>query len=282
MNIVRVVQRSTATISWQPTDQYGDLVAATAPVTATVTRADGTTIAVTPTIVGTAAEIALSAVDTAELDRLSVVWSIGGVVRGETRVDVVGGVYASVADVVALQPALTQVPPATIRRAVTTIEATVDNVCDTAFVPRFGTSRLYARTVGELAVDVFDLRRLRWAYTTVGTTRTDIVAASLDESVVDPSGVITGRWWYTGADITVGYEYGQDAPPADLVEAVALAVRRRVLSSSSGLDDRAMSYTTPEGVNVSLVTPGLGPWVTGIPEVDQVLQRRRRERIVFA
>jgi hypothetical protein len=71
----------------------------------------------------------------------------------------------------------------------------------------------------------------------------------------------------------VGVEHGRDYPPDDLKRAAVTAIRHQASQGRSGLDARAMSFQPIDGGNVVLATPGLGPWVTGIPAVDEVLKR---------
>ena len=75
--------------------------------------------------------------------------------------------------------------------------------------------------------------------------------------------------------VIVGYEYGWDAPPGDLLEKFARTVRLALNASSSPIDGRAMSFTSPTGETQRFPTPGLGPWIYGIPDVDQVIMRHR-------
>ena len=77
-------------------------------------------------------------------------------------------------------------------------------------------------------------------------------------------------------NLKVGYRYGLDRPPADLKRAVVKAVEARRAGDTSGIPSRAISVQGTELGNVVLATPGLGKWITAIPEIDEVINRYRR------
>lgn len=274
----RVVQYAPATLTWQPTDQNGELVAATGTPTVTVTRADGTTLVVAAALVAGVVEITFTAAQLATLDILAVSWLLDGVVRGTSTINVVGQGAVTPAEVRRLEPTLGDVAKYSndrVRAALDVIEATIESVCSVAFTPRLSVYRSVRHGPGSYhhLLPHVKLRRVRFAYTTDDAVRTDIDAGDLGQIAADSAGIVHGYYWAFGVDVTIGYEHGEDRAPADLRAAIALAVRRRLNVPTAGLDPRAMSYSPPEGGNVILATPGLGPWVTGMPEVDEVLKR---------
>lgn len=75
------------------------------------------------------------------------------------------------------------------------------------------------------------------------------------------------------AVLAVRYTYGFPVVPEDVYRAAILRARWVLASSSSGIPDRATSFTAETGGTFNLATPGIGPWQTGIPDVDAVLTR---------
>jgi hypothetical protein len=273
----RVVQYAPATVTWQPTDQDGELIAASGVPTVTVVRSDGTELTgLTPAITAGVVELELDADTLSSLDILTVTWELDGDTRGITKLDVVAPGGVTVAEVRATESSLAdqaRYPSSKVRAALDVVEAMVESVTHTAFTPRLSVAHFYGKGAYVHVLPTLALRRVRWAYTTVDNIRTDAETIDLDEVVANEAGILVGYWWWKGANVTVGYEHGWDAPPADLRSAICAAVRRRLNTPTAGIDPRAMSYQPPEGGNVVLATPGLGPWVTGIPEIDEVLVR---------
>ena len=146
---------------------------------------------------------------------------------------------------------------------------TVDDFCGFSPIPRYAyetasgdgtstvriTNRAYVRAIRSVAVD--------------GEEVGDLTGWDLD------NGLLSGTTFpYGRNNVTVGYEYGLDHPPADLKRAALTAIRYRLLTDvNSQLPDRAMSISNEYG-NIQMAQPNRkGP--TGIPEVDAVLMRYR-------
>jgi hypothetical protein len=83
-------------------------------------------------------------------------------------------------------------------------------------------------------------------------------------------------------NVRIGYEYGLDRPPEDLKKASVQAIRAQLNTFASGIPDRATSLQPFDGGNIVLATPGLGPWITGIPAVDEALKRYKWRDAVIA
>lgn len=81
-------------------------------------------------------------------------------------------------------------------------------------------------------------------------------------------------WTYGNDNIVVEYEYGATSVPADLKKAALLRFRTRLNLNKSGIPDRALSFTSADGGNFRLSTPGA--YQTGQPEVDAVYWRYSR------
>lgn len=266
----RIVAGAAATLTWQPVDSDGEPADPGAAVTVGVVRADGTELLppLTATTGTGAAErsVALTAAQTAVLDWLTATWTVSGTVVATTVHEVVGGVYMTTARLRHDEPSLgdhAKYPPADLIAARDRSERAFESECFRAFVPRFKVATVDANG---LLPDT-DIRSIRWVVneeTGAAVTYTYVT----DTQILDLDSSVTVR---------VGYEYGWDAPPADLLEKFARVVRYSLNAARSGIPDRAMSFQPAEGGNVVLATAGLGPWIYGIPDVDQVIARHRSD-----
>jgi hypothetical protein len=162
----RVVQGAPITVTYQAVDADGEPSSTTDPgtVTVSITRADGTSIVTGAATTGAATtgtdstrSYTISAAYTGTLDRLAVTWSAGGSVIGTTTVDVVGGVFITVAEIRTLEDSLSdpgQYLPDTLIRARRQIESLITRACGdvVAFVPTFAvTSNALVDRSGALA-----------------------------------------------------------------------------------------------------------------------------------
>lgn len=282
-NAPRVLRGSSAVASWQPRDADGEPVDPAATVTVGVTSSDGTVVVAAGTATtGTGAAvrgIALTAAMTAQLDVLTATWTAGGTVRAVTFVEVVGGYYYSSADLVTAEPALSDTgkfPTAGLIARRAEVESLFESACSVAFVPRFAVERIQV-TGRFVALDWPQVRAVRWvrqwAYTPDITTT--LAAADIARTNVDyVNGVLDLATFYSHPTwIAVGYEHGYDAPPADLKRAALTWARMTALRAAAGIPDRATTMQMPDGGSVTLATPGVGSWRTGVPSVDEVLKR---------
>lgn len=262
----RIVAATTATLEWQGIDQYGE-PGDPGTVTVSVVRSDGSVVLAAGTAtLGSAANprtVALTPTQTAQLDVLTAIWSSGGVALATTTHEVVGGVYATLAEIRAVEDSLagtTDFTDVTLRRCRSEVEATIEQVTHQAFVPRFSVVEVPAGR----PLRVVNLRSVRWSR----------IAPNDDVWVdTDPLWDPFGQFVNADARALVGVEHGLDAPPYDLKRAAMIAVRRQAGLSRSAVSSRALSYTTPQGEVQRFPTPGLGPWITGIPDVDEVIRR---------
>lgn len=283
----RVVAQSAATIRWRPVDQDGEPVSATGTPTATVTRADGTAVTpVTVTIDEGWIEIGLTAIQTAALDLLTVTVALDAITRGTFSVEVYGRPIITVAEVREHEPSLIDESAnsnVAVRRAITHVDAMFQRACGhvLSFVPRFGVSLIQQNYRSPLSVPHYFLRTVEWAQyeAVVGTwTAVDIVNGVTLE---DGYAYLNSGWWPYGR-VQIGYTHGLEAPPEEVTSAAAAAVRRVLNRPRSGIDPRAMSHTNPQGEVQRFPTPGLGPWITGTPEIDEVLAWYRTRYPVLA
>lgn len=270
----RIVSGAPAALTWQGVDSTGE-PADPGTVTVGVVRADGTVLVAPLTATdGTGDEprsVELTAAQTATLDWLTATWTVSGTVVASTVHEVVGGVYMTSAEIRAAEPSLSdqvKYPTSVLLAARDRTERAFEAETNRAFVPRF---RMVTVRGGVLPdTDIRTIRFVRDADTDATVSYTHYAGSRLLRDI------------YTSTPLVVGYEYGADTPPGDLLEKFARVVRHDLNSAKSGIPDRAMSFQPAEGGNVVLATAGLGPWIYGIPDVDQVIHRHRWTRLVTA
>jgi hypothetical protein len=278
----RILRSTPGVLSWQPLDGDG-VEASVGTVTVGVTRSDGSVVIAPGTATnGTGSEprtYVLTPTQTADLDYLTATWSISGVEYAQTLHEVVGGVYVSVGEIRSTEKSLAHVvqyPNADLVAATREIERLFESVTGVAWVPRFEVERIDGSGRRELVLMWPRLRRVRWCkiWSANGNV-TDLTPEQVEAIVANRSGIaVRADAWPVGIrNIEIAYEHGNDSPPADLRKAAVHAIRKQANQFKSAVPDRATTYTMIEGGTVTLATPGVGNWHTGIPEVDEVLKR---------
>lgn len=278
MGLTRILRASGATLTH--TFRVGETpVDADDPVTATVRRLDGTLVATGTAAHGGAGtgryQFALTG--QAQLDALNVTWS--GTVSGEARtetdlVEVVGGHLFGLADLRAeFKPDPTRYPTAVLETKRVTAEVECEDICGVAFVPRFARVAVDARGGQDLLLPHAEVREVRAV--SVGG-----VALPVDALQVSASGVITSSIGWPVSRVIVEYEHGLDGPPPDLADAVMLRAFSLLGRASSGVPQRAVTWSAAEGGTYRLALPGARK--TGIPDVDGAYERHSLEVGGFA
>lgn len=278
----RHLQRTTATLPWQPVDQYGE-PANPGTVTVGVVNSAGTEVIAAGTATsGSSAEqrtIALTAAQTAQVDTLTATWKVSGTTVAVTEHDIVGGFLFSIADARGIEKSTSDKSrdpdlPAYAARDVT--EWQIENFCSRAFVPRFHSERINCIPGGRrLMLSFPNLRVVRWANQISGATSTALTAGELAE-IPASDGWFADRLtssWSCGVDVTIGYEHGLLSPPADLRRAAIKLFRHNLNMARSSHRDGAVSVTDPNGVSYQLGRVGTERRPTGIDDVDEVLRR---------
>lgn len=271
----RILQNTAGTISQQ---WYEDGVAVDpGTVTVTITRADGTPVVTAAATTGTgtgARSYAVSTAQTAQLDRLTLTWASTSKGTLTGYLEVVGGFLFSLADMRALEPLnnTTKYPTATLIATRTLAEQAFEDVAGVAFVPR------YTRETVQGGYSHTDLLLSWQRVTAVRSVSIDGVAMDLSNVQVRPDGRLNLYLGWTAYTVfpfinavTVGYEHGYPVTPARVARAVLLLARSWLMSGP--IDDRASTFTSVDGGTYSLVTPGRGGSVFGIPEVDATVQQ---------
>jgi hypothetical protein len=278
---------ATAMLSWQPYGADGEPADPGGAVTVAVTRADGTVVfAAGTSTAGTGSNprtIAVSAGELRQTDWLTATWSVGGVATAETVAEVVGGTIGTVAELRALDATLNGRSDDELKESRARVEDLFTDALNRGLVERFYVERVDGSGSKTLIVTWPNVRAVRFVRCyDAGGTYTGFTASEVAAVPPNDASLLVrtdGGCWPKGCrNIEVGYTYGLTAIPRDLRKAMYRAVRHDLVSTRSGIPDRAISFQPAEGGNVVLATPGMGRWVTGIPEIDEAIIRHRFHR----
>lgn len=282
----RALRSTAGVLSWQPQGPDGE-PADPGAVLVSVTSSNGSAVVTSAATVGSGSSprtYTLTAAQTGALDLLTAVWTVGGVTMATTGLEVCGGVYFTSADLRTGEPSTSDPgrdPTASILAARTAVETLFESTCGVAFVPRFAVERIQIPltvwpTPARFMTIWPQLRAVRWIrfWTYTPDVYTDLTSTNISQINVGPEGLIDLSTVPTGATwLTIGYEHGYDSPPADLKRAALTWARNQLNFQRNALPDRATMMHLPDGGSVTLATPGVGRWHTGIPAVDEVLRR---------
>jgi len=269
----RVLVGSPATLSASFYDG-GETLVDPGTVTVTITRSDGTALVTGAATTGTgAAARTYTLAAQTRLDHLTAVWtaSLGSRVV-TTRHEIVGGFYAELADIRALDALTntTNYPASKLEAARWQAEQRFEEATGVAWVPRHQRETLVGLGTSRL------LLAGRPPRTLIGVSVDGVAAVDLTAYTLFPWGGIdrdSGVYWPVpttdAANVVVEYTYGYDAPPADLRQAFLTYCRYLLLDTRSRIPDRASVMSTDMGT-FQLVTAGFRR-PTGLPEVDAVL-----------
>lgn len=279
----RIVRGAAATLEVYTWDAEGDLAAVSGTMTVGVVRADGTTVLAAGTATSSPSTgkytVAVTAADTASLDRLTATWT-NGTVTWTTFHEIVGAVYWSEAELRAWDSSITagKYPSATVLARRQTTEQECEQITGRAFVPRFRVVEVDGSGSDELLAGLYDVRSIRRVavYPSGDLTGSPTVLTAGQRAQVKamPDGrlVWIGGVWTAGVgNVVVHAEVGWDAPPPDLVVATMIRARAWLNMPGNGLPDRAATYTSPTGESYELLLPSARR--TGIAEVDAVYAR---------
>lgn len=232
----------------------------------------------------------------AQLSQLNVAWTatIAGSTVAETdQVEVVGGFLFTLVEGRGSDKTLSdqvKYPTDDLIEARQEVEEELERITQRAFVPRYrrlvlagsGTRDLVVPDGGDDYVAGILLRGVR-----LPIRSASVASAPGQAAVPFTSGQLQalsvaggalrrgdGGVWTAGGVVVLEYEYGCDAPPADLKKAALLRFRSRLNLNKSGVPERAISFTVAEGGTYRLSTPSAER--TGLPEVDAVYARYSR------
>ena len=279
---MRAVIANDTRVRFQFDNADGVPTGATGSVSVSVTRADGT--ALTP-LTATAVEgfpglyetTLTAAVYVDRYDELALVWTatVDGQVRSETMyAEVVGGRILSPSALRAgagLDPQ--RYDNDLLIWALDIVCDVFDEFCETAWVPRFRR-------------DTFDGNNAAYMWTNHGPVHS-LVSASLDGTAMDTTGWVfaddeirTDGDIFTadtvqGLNVILEYTYGTKRPPSSIIGAAVKYAAHLVRSDTNTIPDRARMVQTEWGMFIMDTASEDKP--TGLPEVDSVLVRVRRE-----
>lgn len=274
----RILRGASAVLSWQNVDSDGEPAAPSGTVTVGVVSSDGTVVkaALTATS-GTGSDprtVTLTAAQTATLDVLTATWTDGGDSSTHTTtIEIVGGYYFTLAEARYSDDLLadgSKVTNATLKALRWEVENEIEAITGVAFVPRYR----YEHVIGTscngtlLAPYLRSIRSITSDYgsTTSAWSANDLTALTIDTVV----GRVSGYRSFAG-DLLVGYEHGMDRPPPDVKRAALDLLRDKATRPFDAINPRASSYTGDEQGTIDLAP--VGPWKTGLPRVDAVLDR---------
>lgn len=275
----RIRTGAPATLSTQILDQEGDPVEPSGAVTVAVTGLSGPVLdagTATTTVSGDDSVRTVAIPARTALDLLTATWTEAGTGRTvTTKIDVAGGFYASTAAIRNADPSLAGegYPTQRIIAARRAVEDEFERVIGYALVPRVHVHTTTLDDDGLVVLPHFEVRSVR-------SITVDGVAVTVGP-LLPEAGVVHLDAPATGTAV-VTYEHGWDRPSAEAVEAFFLRVRDILNRSKAGLPSRTTTYTSEVGGTYSLAVAGRGGSLTGIPDVDVVLQGLRRQRQAIA
>lgn len=258
------------------------LANATAGVSLSVTRADGTALTAVTAAVnnGTIGLYNLDLSATVHLTRTDVLdcvltYDVAAATRREAfQLRVVGGRFFGLRELRQMQglDSATQFAPADLAAARDIAEEFVEDFTAQAWVPRVDVVRINTTSSGYFLpyLPVRSLVRLL----------VDDVALVAADASVDQSGRLTlpDGASAPSTDMLVEFEHGEAVPPSDLAQATKRLARHILFSGDSSIPDRARMMVTDWGTFALDIASEEKP--TGLPEVDSVLRRYRFARTV--
>lgn len=279
----RILVGTSATIYSYKLDGTGEAVNP-GTTTVTITGADGNVVATAQTATESSTthqlSFTLTPTQNNQLDWLTAVWTdAGDSTSWTTYHEVVGGFYFSVAQARTADTTLAGVdyPDAALRALRDEVEREFesDQAIGRGLVPRYMRERVCD---GYLSKP--DLRRVRSITGVLGDGETWTPFTSDQIATIPPSVigeiVVPGYCWPRGECI-VEYEYGLDRPPSDLVRAILERLRYLSGRTSSGVPDKALTYSAngPGGGSYGLAVEGRAGFITAMPGVDLLIKRYR-------
>jgi hypothetical protein len=208
-------------------------------------------------------------------------------VTATTTCEIVGGLIATPAQLVAAEPRLAngQWSADQVRQALRETEDEIEQWCHLSFRPRVCREQL--RTPAQWWPSL----HTSWAYTRsirsamitpIGGTAVALTAAQIASIKPDAAGLLTltdGSCWPASALVDVVYEHGLSGPDVAISRAFMSRATERLLRPSSTLSGRATSTVTPEGSTIQLAGDSEP---TGNADIDRVLEQWRSFRVGIA
>lgn len=279
---MRAVINNDTRVRFQFDNADGEPTDATGSVSVAVTRADGTSLtgltATSVTGYPGLYEITLTAATyLTRYDELTLVWTatVDGQARSETMyVTVVGGRILSPS---ALRAAAgldaSRYDNDLLVWALDFVSDVFDEFCETAWIPRF-----HRFTTDGNDETMLWLPRLP-GYSLLSATLDGTAMTTTDwvitEDEIRTDGDIFTAESVKGYNVVVEYVYGYKTPPSSIIGAAVKYANHIVRSDTNTIPDRARMVQTEWGMFIMDTAAEDKP--TGLPEVDSVLTRMRRE-----
>lgn len=277
MSVQRILVNQAATLT--ATFYSGETAADPGGTTATVTvyRGDGTVLVgpVAATHNGAGTFTYTLAAQT-QLNNLTAVWTGTDGSQRTTYHQIVGGFYAELAEIRALEGLsnASKYPTSALEAARTQAESRFEWATRVAWVPRYYRETLDGNNRSDIML-TWPRPRQVLSVTTDGTVQSDLTQFRLYTfGVLERA---NGVWFLAdvyggGQNVIVEYTHGYDRPPEDIRWAFMTYVRYVLYETQSRIPDRASAFTTPDGT-FQLVTAGFNR-PTGLPDVDAILNDR--------
>lgn len=257
-----------------PTDPGGTTA------TVTITKGDSTALvtnaATTHTATGT---FTYALPGQTQLNNLTATWTGTNGAQVVTYHQIVGGFYAELAEIRALEGMsnTSKYPTAALESARAQAEDRFEWATRVSWVPRYARETLDGNNRSDLILK-WPRPRQVLSVTTDGTAVTDLTQFRLYTfGVIERT---NGVWFLAdvyggGQNVIVEYTHGYDRPPEDIRWAFLTYVRYLLYETQSRIPDRASAFTTPDGT-FQLVTAGFNR-PTGLPDVDAILNARSHQ-----
>lgn len=270
MDVDRILRNTPATLT---VTFYNDETATDADgaVNVTVTDASGATVAsgtATHGAVGSG-QYSFNLAAQSALAELDVTWSgtfsaAAGSIT--TKAEIVGGLYFTLSELRASDASLADAAKystAQLRDARMAVEVEFERFCGRAFVPRYGRETIIGDGTDTFWLEHPDI---------IDITKIDGVVPTIDFRVEGKHVQTADHSVYANdTPYVVEYEYGLSEVPFDIKRAALRRARGLLTGARGRIDERATVMQIPDFGTFTLATPGQRGAMTGIPDIDVVL-----------
>lgn len=291
----RLLRGKPGTLIGTLTDSQGDPVAAGGTVTAGVVSASGATIlapgaATTPAGDTGVYQVAVTAAQTALLDRWVATWIDSAGNTEVTAHEVCGGFLFGLAEVRASDLTLndtSKYPDSAILDLRQAVEDEVEFICDVAFVPRYrrvildGTATVSIYVPDSRVTLIRSVAVIQRSGQSIWFTTAQLAALNAqlpgDDSDDFQLQRNDGGIWDEGRrNVIIEYECGYPGPPLELKKAGLRRLRYSLNQNKTAIPDRASSFITEGGTLFKL--DSADAFKTGINDIDAVYSRYSTRR----
>lgn len=196
-----------------------------------------------------------------------------------SNVEIVGGFYFSVSELRNYDPQIAKVGRFTddeLINARNTVESEFELFCDRAFVPRFNKELGIVTDPDSQLMwvekpDVININTLMVdGVSQIGWVTSQLIKRDkYSPKALQLSGAAINALYATQIDAQ--YEYGMTVVPTMIKRKALKRAKMVLLGQSSTIDERALTMSLPDIGTVNLATPGQRGSLTGVPDIDVVL-----------